>query len=62
MENRQTLSAALSWEELAKLYKFSTGQSAYLFPMDEVYNYFAGQTDDFKVLEEGTIHQIIQRT
>lgn len=46
----------LTWDELAKMYKESTGRSAFCFDMDHVFEWAEKQKDKFIVSDDGRLY------
>jgi hypothetical protein len=51
----QTLSPALTWDDLAKLYKERTGRTARIRSMDSIFNWALSQKDIHEDPNEGTL-------
>ena len=52
----QMKSKPLCWQELAAIYKKQTGRSAFILPMDVVFDWAEQQTDKFTVID-GSLYQ-----
>ena len=61
MKGKVRLGKALTWGELADIYDEHQGYPrARTLPMDSVFAWAKRRTDEFKVMEDGTIRRILK--
>ena len=56
------MTEALTWDDLANIYKNCTGRNARVRPMNEILEWAEKQTDKFCWSDEGTLHLMESET